>query len=209
MYIEENWYTLSGGQFTTHLLTPRGKSSSPTSFMANRPPSAPRLPHGRATSAWDPGKRSLLRDPSWVNAQAYAQEMSNSPPLKSSIHVSACNEENTQELLPQIYNRLYYYSFSFFHFKYTLETSCNSLVKPPSLWETVKWDMSVLRGWMFLTPNFSFHEFNSSAKYFASTMCFRILMPSFLVSHTELFVWFWRRVAPLTFWLLCRPFSQS
>ena len=119
---------LSGGQFTPHLLTPGGKSSSPTSFMANSSPSA------QATSAWEPGKRSLLRDPSWVNAQASGQEMSNCPPLKSPIHVSACNEGNTQELLPRIYNRLYYYySFSFSHFKYTLETSCNSLVKPPSL----------------------------------------------------------------------------
>ena len=100
-------------------------------------------------------------------------------------------------------------AFLFFILNITLETSCNSLVKSPSRWETVKWDMSALWGWMFLTPNFPFHEFNSSAKYFASTMCFRILMPSFLVSHAELFVWFWRRVAPLTFWLLCRPFSQS
>lgn len=36
-----------------------------------------------------PGKRSLLRDASWANAQANGQETCNSPSVKSPIHLSA------------------------------------------------------------------------------------------------------------------------
>lgn len=131
--VKTNSHSLSGGQFTTHLLTLRGTSSTPTAVWWWKA-----LYQHRPSSVWDPGKGSLFRVASWANAQDNGQGVPNLPPLRSSIQLPAI-----RKIYNNYFSRLVTGFITMVVFKCILRSSSNSPPTSPRFnGGTAKWDRS-------------------------------------------------------------------